>query len=98
MSRKVDIIREALSRNNDPELGERYEEIIRDLESEWKVTSEKRSKASLMVQSLIDELVTKHAIPPRVVMDIFSKAIDDELGFIEETEGWLSDSMGNRHV
>ena len=98
MSRKVDIIREALSRNNDPELGERYEEIIRDLESEWKVTSEKRSKASLMVQSLIDELVTKHAIPPRVVMDIFSKAIDDELGFIEETEGWLSDLMGNRHV
>ena len=92
--KRVSILREALSRSNfSPNVVERYNKIIKDLEEEWGVTLLMKQRASDEIKELIDKFITKDKIPPRVVLNILSEAIEEEITFIEETDGWISECL-----
>tara|TARA_B000000557_G_C20790665_1_gene450864 strand:+ start:1137 stop:1415 length:279 start_codon:yes stop_codon:yes gene_type:complete len=91
MSLKISIISEAIGRSKDPQVIEKYNKIIEELNQEHRVAQFKKDALHNEIRHIIDKAVMIDGFAPSVVMDILSQALEDEITFIEGTGGWLND-------
>ena len=91
MSIRISIISEAIGKSKNPQVINKYNKIIKELEEEHKVAQSKKDALHNKIRHMIDEAVMIKGIPPSIVMDILSQALEDEITFVEDTGGWLGD-------
>ena len=92
MSLKVSIISEAIGRSQNSQIMEKYNKIIEELNEEHYVEQSNKDALHNEIRHLIDKAVMIKGIPPSIVMDILSQALEDEITFVEDTGGWLGDA------